>query len=153
MLGGRPNLRRVPPFSVTFRNHPLVPCSDATNLGLVFDSALSWDSHVSLVTRRCFGILSGLSHLRGYLPPRVISALVNALVFTQIRYCISLYGNGSKRNLSRLQKIINYGAKVVFGRKKFDRASGLLRTLGWLGAEDLVPHPVPHTQGPLSRGA
>jgi hypothetical protein len=31
------------------------------------------------------------------LPTAVLSALINALVFSQIRYCISVYGNGKKR--------------------------------------------------------
>ena len=93
--------------------------------------------HVTSVTRRCFGILSGLSHLRGRLPSSIISVLVNALVISQVRYCVSIYGNGSKANLSRLQKIINYGAKIVFGCKKYDHLSVLLDKLGWLSAENL----------------
>jgi len=68
----------------------------------------------------------------------VITTLVNALVLSQVRYCLSVYGNGTKDNFSRLQKIINYAAKVIFGRKKFDPASDLLKKLGWLAAEDLA---------------
>jgi len=82
--------------------------------------------------------LSGLSHLRGHLPPAVIITLVNALVVSQIRYCISVYGNGTKQNLSRIKKILNYAAKVIFGRKKYDHVSDLLERLGWLSAEQLA---------------
>jgi len=108
------------------------------NLGLIFDQTLSWNSHLDLITRRCFGLLSGLSHLRHYLPPSAVTVLVNALVLSQIRYCLSVYGNGTKTNLIRIQKIINYGAKVIFGRKKFDPVSDLLEKLGWLPADNLV---------------
>ena len=31
-----------------------------TNLGLVMDPELSWQAHISAITRRCFGILMGL---------------------------------------------------------------------------------------------
>ena len=140
LLGSSQNLRTTPDVSVKFRGHDLIPVSEAKNLGLIFDRSLTWDSHVSEITRRCIGVLSGLSHLRGHLPPSVISALVNALVFSQIRYCISVYGNGTKKNLSRIQKIINYSAKVIFGRKKIDRVSDLLGGLGWLSAEDLTSY-------------
>ena len=138
MLGSAQNLRNAPNVTVKFRDHVLVPISEVKNLGLTFDRNLSWDAHVNSVTRRCFGTLSGLSHLRGRLPSSVISVLVNALVLSQVRYCITVYGNGSKTNLARIQKIINYGAKLIFGRKKFDHASDLLEKLGWLSAENLA---------------
>ena len=92
------------------------------------------------VTQRCFGVLTGLSHLRGHLPTAVLSALIHALVFSQLRYCISVYGNGTKGNFSRLQKIINYAAKILFGRRKYDHVSDLLERLGWLGAEGMATY-------------
>ena len=49
-------------------------------------------------------------------------------------------GHGSRKNLSRIQKIINYGAKTIFGRKKYDHVSDLLEQLGWLSAEKLVSY-------------
>ena len=58
----------------------------------------------------------------------MLSALINALVLSQVRYCISVYDNGKKRNFHRLQKIINYAAEVVPRRRKMitDRVSDLL---------------------------
>ena len=117
LLDSAQNLRNAPNVTVKFRDHSLVPISEAKNLGLTFDRTLNWDAHVTSVTRRCFGILSGISHLRGRLPSSVISVLVNALVLSHVRYCITIYGNGSRKNLARIQKIINYGAKIIFGRK------------------------------------
>ena len=49
-----------------------------------------------------------------------------------------MYGNCSKKKLSRIQKVINYAAKVIFGRKKFDHVSDLLVKLEWLSAGDLA---------------
>ena len=140
LLGSALNLRNAPNFTVKFRDHALVPISETKNIGIIFDRTLNWDAHVTSVTRRCFGILSGLSHLRSRLPSSVISVLVNALVLSQVRYCIAIYGNGSRKNLSRIQTIINYGAKVIFGRKKIDHVSDLLEKLDWLSAENLVSY-------------
>ena len=39
-------------------------------------------------------------------------------------------GTAKKGNLGRLQKIINYAAKVLFGRRKYDHVSDLLERLG-----------------------
>ena len=40
----------------------------------------------------------------------------------------------------RIQKVVNYAAKVKFGRKKFDHVSDLLKNLGWLNARELISH-------------
>ena len=140
LLGSAQNLRSAPNVTVKFRDHVIIPVSEAQNLGLTFDRNLTWNAHVTNVTKRCFGILSGLSHLKERLPSSVISVLVNALVLSQVRYCISVYGNGSKKNLAMIQKTINYGAKIIFGRKKYDHVSDLLERLRWLSAENLVVH-------------
>ena len=140
LLGSAQNLRNAPDVTVKFRDHTLSPVSEAKNLGIVFDRNLNWNAHVSSVTRRCFGIPSGLSHLKGRLPSSVISVLVSALVVSQVRYCISIYGSGSKKNLARIQKILNYGAKIIFGRKKYDHVSDLLDKLSWLSAESMVSY-------------
>ena len=117
LLGSPQNLRTLPELKVTFREHDLIPVSEAKNLGLTFDRHLTWSDHITVLTKRCFGVLGGLSHLRGHLPPDVISVLVSALVISQVRYCIAVYGAGTAQNISRIQKILNYAAKVIFGRK------------------------------------
>ena len=102
LLRSTRNLCNALNFTVKFRDHILSPISEVKNLGLTFHRTLNWDAHVKSLTRRCFGALSGLSHLRGRLPSSVISVLVNALVLSQVRYCITVYGNGSKKNVSRI---------------------------------------------------
>ena len=72
LLGSPQNLRTLPGIKVTFRDHDLIPVSEAKNLGLNFDSSLNWDRHVYILTQRCFGVLTGLSHLRGHLPTAVL---------------------------------------------------------------------------------
>ena len=140
LLGSPQNLRTLPDIKVTFREHDLHPISEVKNLGLTFDRSLTWTAHISNITKNCFGVLGGLSHLRGHLPPAVILTLVSALVVSQVRYCVSIYGGTTKQNVSRIQKVLNYAAKVVFGRKKYDHVSDLLGRLGWLSAEELVSY-------------
>ena len=140
MFGTRQNLRSFPPseVSVLFRGVSLHPCTEVKNLGVVFDRYLSWDQHISLVTRRCFGMLTGLVHLRHYLPVTVLTTLVSALVLSHVRYCLSVYGNGTAKNLDRVQKILNFSARVISGRRKYDHISDVQRGLGWLSAPELV---------------
>ena len=64
VFGSRQNLRKLPDFRVSFRDAALQPCAQVGNLGVTFDSTLSWDVHVSELCRRCTGLLIGLSHAR-----------------------------------------------------------------------------------------
>jgi len=78
--------------------------------------------------------------VRHSLPSEILTTLVTALVISQIRYCISVYGNSTQENTNRVQKIINFAAKMIFGRKKFNHASDLIEELGWLRADELASY-------------
>ena len=95
---------------------------------------------MSKLAQRCFGILTGLFHVRHYLPPGTLPILVSALVLSHIRYCLSVYGNGSVKNLSVLDKILNFAARVISGKKKFDHISSVRASLGWLCPSAMVQH-------------
>ena len=137
VIGSRQNLRSLPKFTVQFRDTLLVPCAEARNLGVIFDQHLSWDAHVSALSRKCCGILVSLSHIRHYLPPEILPDIVTSLVVSHIRYCLVVYGSGSYGNLHRLQKLLNFAARVVSGKRKYDRVSGVRDALGWLDAPNL----------------
>ena len=136
-LGTRQNLRSLPSFTVKFRDTSLTPTSEVRNLGVIFDQHLSWDAHVTALSRKCCGILVGLSHLRHYLPTEALPEIVTALVISHIRYCLVVYGNGSTKNQRRIQKLINFAARVISGKRKFDHISDVRDSLRWLDAPSL----------------
>ena len=78
--------------------------------------------------------------VRHHIPSHVVEMLVTALVLSQISYCISVYGSGSIGNLHRIQKIINFAVRVIFGRSKYDHVSALRQRLGWMSSEELVQY-------------
>ncbi|KAF0298386.1 hypothetical protein FJT64_004253 [Amphibalanus amphitrite] len=81
-----------------------------------------------------------------YRPPRYTVTALDAdfrdleTQVQSVRYCISVYGNGTKKNMVRVQKILNFAAKVIFGRGKFDHVADLRERLGWLEAQQLADH-------------
>jgi len=93
------------------------------NLGLWMDRHLSYEHHVDKVVAKCTGLLLALNHAKHVLPPTTVVPIIQALVFSTIRYCISIYGTCSKTQLHRIQKIINFSARVVSGRRKHSRIS------------------------------
>ena len=55
------------------------------------DRHLNFETHVDNVTRKCTGILIALSHTRSVLPRGTLKCIVEALVMSSVRYCLSIY--------------------------------------------------------------
>ena len=137
VLGTRQNLRQLPPISVEFMGTTITGSPTARNLGVTFDVNLSFGDHVTEVVRRCTGVLSGLSHSGHQLPRSTLSTLVQALAVSVIRYAISVYGVCGVTQMGRLQRMLNFGARVISGRRKYDHISDVMRDLQWLSAENM----------------
>ena len=116
-----------------------VACSPTVrNLGVVFDQHMTFSAHIDDVVRKCTGALCGLSHSRHCLPQSTLVRLVEGLVVSLMRYCVVVYGSaGNKTQLGRLQRLLNFCARVISGRRKYDHISYVLRELGWLTASNM----------------
>ena len=71
------------------------------------------------------------------IPSHLLHTLVNALVLSHVRYCLAVFGNGSGKNIQRLQKILNFALRAVSGRRKFDHISDVREELVWPTARQL----------------
>ena len=127
------------------------------NLGVMFDKHLTWDPHVSALVKKCNGIFIRLSHVRHQIPCDLLPILVNALVISHVRYCLAVFGGGFERNTQRLQKVLNFGLRVISGRRKFDHISDVRGALGWPTARQLYElhslcllHKIRSTEEPLA---
>ena len=101
---------------------------------------MSFVTHTDDVVRRCTGSLCGLSHSRQSLPQSVLVILVKDLVFSVLRYCLSVYGASNATQRGRLQKLVRFAARVVSGRRKRDHVSDVIDGLGWLSVDSLYEY-------------
>ena len=139
-FGTRQSLRQLPTVRVEFMGVTVFGSPVVRNLGVVFDQSMTFTAHTDDVVRRCTGILIGLSHSRHSLPHSTLTALVQGLVISLIRYCISVYGICNATDTARLQKVLNFAARVISGRRKFDHISDVLRDLQWLTAHNMYQY-------------
>ena len=130
--------RRTREITVHFGDHTLVTAKKAKVLGLVLDPALTWEHHVTLTVQRCNRILIGLYKLRSKIPRELRVILVEVLVFPLIRYCACVWGGACATQKERLQKVINFAARIVFNLKRRDHVSAARSELGWQSVDDLI---------------
>lgn len=138
VLGTRQMLRDVPPVSVRFAGTTVMESESVKNLGVTMDKHLTFQKHVTRVVSKCTGSLLALNHVKHVLPVQTVKPIVTSLVVSTLRYCLSIYGTCGVTERRRLQKVLNFCARVISGRRRTDHISDVLRELKWMTAENLT---------------
>ena len=140
VFGTKAMLLNFPEVRLTFGASIISESRTTKNLGLVMDRFLTFDAHIDQLVGKCTGMLLALAHAKHSLPSDIIASLVTSLVMSHIRYCISIYGTYGVAQRHRIQKVLNFCARVVCGKRKYDHISAAYKHLGWLNAEQLIAY-------------
>ena len=142
VIGGKSALQiaETDATQVHFMEETLQPVPQARNLGVIFDERLTFEPHIDAVVTRCMGILMGLMYAKQILPRQVLPVIVRSLVLSHVQYCCQVFAGSSRTALKRLQKIQNFAARIISGRRKYDRVSGVIKDLKWLPVDTMLVH-------------
>ena len=66
-------------------------------LGVIFDSRLSFEHHIKSLCSRLNGTLSYLNRVKNTLYQKSRILLINALIFSHLNYCGSIWGKCSEK--------------------------------------------------------
>jgi len=133
LIGTPQQTSKVLDSSISFRDIKLANTESARNLGVVFDSTLSFSSHISNVCRSAFFFIRQLRQMRSSLDFDSSVFLANSIVHSKLDYCNSLFCGLPISSISRLQRVQNTLARVVCrSRKITSTTSSLLKRLHWL---------------------
>ncbi len=106
--------------------------SSVRNLGVLFDSNLSFESHVSSICKTAFFHLKNISKLRPMLSMSNAEMLIHAFMTSSLDFCNALLGGCSACLINKLQLVQNSAARVLTKTRKYDHISPVLSTLHWL---------------------
>ncbi len=87
--------------------------SSVRNLGVLFDSNLSFDSHVSSICKTAFFHLKNISKLRPMVSMSNAEMLIHAFMTSRLDYCNALLGDCSARLIKKLQMVQNAAVRVL----------------------------------------
>ena len=102
------------------------------NLGVMLDSKLSMEHHISKVCQRAFCELRNIAAVRNMLSSQATQTLVTSLVLSHLDYCNSLLSGIPQYLLDKLQRVQNSAARLIFRCSRRTSASPLLAKLHWL---------------------
>ena len=99
LCGDSRQLSRVESPSIMFMNQVLQCSQTVRNLGVVMDPSLSYGYHIEQIIQKCIGILIGILNAKHAIPPAVLPKVIDALVFSHVRYCVQVYGSANRTNI------------------------------------------------------
>ena len=110
------------------------PSDHVKNLGVLFQSDLSLNDHISAIRpiKSCYHHIRDIRRIRSSLTKQSALILANALVHSRLDYCNSLLFGLPKKSIQRLQKVQNCLARIVSGASFRDHTTPILKSLHWL---------------------
>ena len=132
----------MPPVSLRVGDKTIYPSSSVRNLGVIFDTQMSMSAHVRSLCSSLTYQLRNISRIRRFLDYDTCHLVVRALVLSKIDYGNGLLLGANKNDLQRLQRIQNWGAKLICRARKYDHATPLLHKLHWLSIERRIYYKV-----------
>ncbi|PIK34210.1 RNA-directed DNA polymerase from mobile element jockey, partial [Apostichopus japonicus] len=118
--------------SLRMGNDVIPPSSSVRNLGVLFDSYLSMENHINLISRSCYNQLHIIGRICPSLNEEVTKSLVHSLVTSCLDYCNALLNGTSCSSIKRLQRVQNTAARIITRTRRYEHITPVLRDLHWL---------------------
>ena len=139
IVGSRTMLQNSPTeMTLNFLGKIIKPVWSAKDLGLNFDSYLSYDDHTSKLVSSCMSKLCRINRVKDSLDNETILLVNKALVINKLLYCTTVWFNTSFKNIKKLQAIQNVACSIITHTRKFDHVTPTLRELNWLPVEQVL---------------
>ena len=144
-IGSRQLISQIPSnFTISFDGVDIIPTTNVKNLGIYMDRYMTFEVHIDNMSRKVIGSLSFLNrniHLFFDVQTRI--NVVKTLILSIINYCSSIWGMANVTQLSRVQKLQNFAAKVAYGgAKKRDHVSPIIEKLRWLKIDEKIEYDI-----------
>ncbi len=108
-----------------------VPSSTIKNLGVILDSNLSLENHISHVTKIEF-FHHNIAKLRNMLTVSDAENVVHTFMTSRLDYCNALLGGCPESSINKLQIVKNAAARVLTRSRKYDHITPIVQCLHWL---------------------
>ena len=132
ILGSKVMLNKIPESFITVCDDQISPTTKCRNLGVVIDSNLTLNHHVSRTCKAIRFQLRNLSHIRRFLTRKATETMVHSLISSRLDFCNSLLIHLPDYQLQRLQQLQNSAARLVTLTKGTTHISPIIQALHWL---------------------
>ena len=131
VFGSRGMSSKLLDFKLSPAGKDIHPAQSVKDLGVISDPTISFDNHICTVSS-CLWKLSQISCIKFVFDKQLLETIINALFFSKLHYCSSVWSSTSACNIRKLLYVQNFAARTICNVKKYDHISPVLRNLRWL---------------------
>ena len=128
--------------NITIGDSSIKLSSHALNLGVIFDSTLSFTNQINKLTQTAYFALHKISKICKYLDKSTTSKLIHALVTSRLDYCNAILVDIPNYQLNKLQRIQNSAARLITGVNSRQHITPILYELHWLPVKYRIQYKV-----------
>jgi hypothetical protein len=129
---------KIPEASLSIGSATIARSKTARNLGVIFDSTLSMESHVSAICKNSFFQLRNIAKIRKYLTDKSTEKVIHAFISSRLDNNNALLYGIPKSKIQRLQRVQNSAARIIRKCKKSDHITPHLKHLHWLPVQQRI---------------
>ena len=136
LFGSKKRLRRSPLPNITINDEQIEHVDSYKYLGVHLDKNLSWETHVENMCAKVRQRLGVLRRVRDYLDTNTALNLYNALILPIIDYCDITYSTGCNKYITKVQRLMLKGGKIVLNVPFDTTSTDVLHKLKWLTSKE-----------------
>jgi hypothetical protein len=113
LIGTPQQCYKLASSTISFQQNSICPSTHVRNLGIIFDSTLSYSKHINSLCQTSYLLIGQLRQIRSVLDTNSAKMLANSLISSRLDYCNSLFFGLPDSSIYRLQRIQNTIARVT----------------------------------------
>ena len=133
---------RVQNSTILVGSNAVESSSSARDLGIILDSTLNMEKHVSTICKAAYHHLRNINSIRNSLDTRTAEILIHAFVTSRLDCGNAVLAGLPKRLISKLQIVQNSAARVLLRIKKSDHITPSLHHLHWLPIQQRIDYKI-----------
>lgn len=123
--------------NITIAGNAINRVDKIKNLGIVLDSKLNFEHHVSYILQKSYSKLKLLYSNRNLMSTKLRLILCDSLILSICNHADYVYGPCIRsHDADRIQKLQNSCLRLTYGIKKFDHISQAMIKSGWLNMKN-----------------
>ena len=129
---------RPPPPLISVCDELISKTSTSRNIGVLYDTVMSMEHHVTAIFKAGFLRLRNISRRRKYISRHTAEILVHAFITSRLDFCYSLLYGLPKQTIKRFQHVKNAAARMVALTPNHEHISPVLQEPHWLPVEQRI---------------
>lgn len=123
---------------ISLRERKIEIVRTAKNLGVIFNSNLTWSDHINTVCGRVFSMLRNLWQTQHCTPIRIRILLAKTYVMPVLLFGSELFANCDSKSRRKLNVAFNNISRYVYGVKRYDHISNFSQQLYGTNFDNLL---------------